>query len=81
MEALIVGGILVVIQVLIGIVLNNFASTLKDLKLQDAELQRELTEVKINYVHKQDLRELKNEISEKFTDLKQWIKEELKENQ
>lgn len=78
MEALIVGGILLLIQILTGIIIMNNNSTIRDLKQQDNKLLEELTDVKINYVHKQDLKDLKQEISDRFADLKQWIKEELK---
>lgn len=78
MEALIVGGILLIFQILSGIIIMNNNSTINELKKQDSNLLKELTDVKINYVHKQDLKDLKQEISDRFTDLKQWIKEELK---
>ena len=78
MEAIIAGGILLLIQVLMGAVLMNSRDNVRDLKQDLARLAEELINVKINYVHKQEIRDLKEEISEKFTDLKQWIKEELK---
>lgn len=77
-EAIIIGLILGLVNLLMGIVIKNLTDSIKDLKVQDVALAKELTEVKINYVHKQDLKDLKDEISEKFTDLKQWIKDELK---
>jgi len=79
MEAIIVGGILLLIQVLMGAVLMNSRDNVRDLKQDLARIAEELINVKINYVHKQEIRDLKEEISEKFTDLKMWIKEELKD--
>ena len=79
MEAIIAGGILLLIQVLMGAVLMNSRDNVRDLKQDLARLAEELINVKINYVHKQEIRDLKEEISEKFTDLKMWIKEELKD--
>jgi hypothetical protein len=78
-EAIIIGIILGGFQLLMGLVLKNFSDSLKDLKQQDLALTKELTDVKINYVHKQDLKDFKEEIFEKFTELKQYIKEELKD--
>ena len=78
MEALIVGAVLGLLNILMGLVIRNLNDSIKDLKIQDSELTKELTDVKINYVHKADLKDLKQEIAEKFIDLKQWIKEELK---
>lgn len=78
MEALIAAIIVAGVQLLMGFILKNFSDQLKDLARKDSEMGKELTDVKINYVHKQDLKDLKEEISARFVDLKQWIKEELK---
>lgn len=68
-------GIDIVIQILLGAIMTGIGFWVKSQREDIKEIQAQLQKTREEYVHKNDLRELKTEMSHRFDKLEELIRD------